>query len=201
MKKQLIILFVIPFFVFSQTKEELDFVAPLNDGVSAVKKNNSWGFINDKGDIIIAFRDDLVLTETDGYAYPIFKNNRCLISEKKEGILYFGYIDKSGKKVIEPRFLNASNFSNNKAIALDIIKEKLGNNDILGKNIVNYRYFEVTIDSNGNVENYLNPKGTNFVLDKKFLRKPPKITSKKISDSMYAVLSENKKWKIVRVDN
>ena len=50
-------------------------------------------------------------------------------------------------------------------------------------------------------KDFLNPKGTNFVLDKKFLRKPPKITSKKISDSMYAVLSENKKWKIVRVDN
>lgn len=201
MKKQLFILLVIPVLAFAQTKEALDFVAPFNDGVSAVKKDNSWGFINDKGDIIIPFRNDLVLTQIDGNNYPVFKNNRCLISEKKEGISYFGYIDKSGKTVIEPSFLNASNFNNSKAIALHIIKEKLGNNDVLGKTIVNYRYYEVTIDVNGNIENYLNPKGLNVVLDKKFLRKPPKITSKIISERIYAVMSENNKWKIVRVDN
>jgi len=201
MKNLLIILFIIPAFTLAQTTEELDFVAPLNDGVAAVNKGNSWGFINDKGVIVVAFRDDLVLTETDGYEYPVFKNNRCLISKDKDGITYFGYIDKTGKVVIEPKFLNASNFNNNKAIVLQIIKEELGNNHLLGKNVVNYRYYEVTIDSNGKVENYLNPKGVNVVLDKKFLTTTPEITSKQISNNMYTVRTENNKWKIVTINN
>jgi len=201
MKNLLIILFIIPAFALAQTTEELDFVAPLNDGVAAVNKGNTWGFINDKGVIVVAFRDDLVLTETDGYEYPVFKNNRCLISKDKDGITYFGYIDKTGKVVIEPKFLNASNFNNNKAIVLQIIKEELGNNHLLGKNVVNYRYYEVTIDSNGKVENYLNPKGVNVVLDKKFLTTTPEITSKQISNNMYTVRTENNKWKIVTINN
>lgn len=149
MKKLLIILLIIPVIAYAQTTEQLDFIAPFSDDVAAVKKGDSWGFINEKGTIVIAFRDDLVLSEIDGYKYPVFKNNRCLISQNKNGITYFGYIDKTGKTVITPKFLNASNFNNNKAIVLDITKEKLGTNSVLGKNVVNYRYYEVTIDSHG----------------------------------------------------
>ncbi|MDA9069223.1 WG repeat-containing protein [Algibacter sp.] len=194
MKKALITLLLIPVFALTQTLEELDFIAPFNDGVAAIKKDNSWGFINDKGAILINFRDDLVLTETDYGHYPEFNNNRCLISEEKEGILYFGYIDKRGKKVIETKFLNASNFNKNETIALQLIKKELGENDVLGKNVVNYRYYEVIIDTNGTIKNYLNPKGVNVVLDEKFLKKPPKITSKLISDDLFATLNENNKW-------
>lgn len=201
MKKLLIIFLLLPVFSLAQTIEELDFIAPLHDGIAAVKKENSWGFINGKGNVIIDFRDDLVLTETDGYKYPIFKNNRCLISEVKNGIMYFGYIDKSGKTVIETKFLNAMNFDTTKTLALHVMKETLGNNEVLGKNVVNYRYYEVTIDINGTIENYLNPKGTNIVLDKKFIRTIPNITSKQISDNLYAVKTENKKWKLVTFDN
>ena len=196
MKKALITLLLLPVFTLAQTLEELDFIAPFNDGVAAIKKDNSWGFINDKGAILINFRDDLVLTETDYGHYPEFNNDRCLISEKKEGILYFGYIDKRGKKVIETKFLNASNFNKNETIALQLIKKELGENDVLGKNVVNYRYYEVIIDTNGTIKNYLNPKGVNVVLDEKFLKKPPKITSKLISDDLFATLNENNKWVI-----
>ncbi len=202
MKKLLIILLIIPVIAYAQTTEQLDFIAPFSDDVAAVKKGDSWGFINEKGAIVINFRDDLVLTEVDGYKYPVFKNNRCLIYESKNGITYFGYIDKTGKTVIAPKFLNASNFNNNKAIVLDISKEKLGTNNLLGKNVVNYRYYEVIIDTNGNIEHYLNPQGTHIVLDKKFLKTtPPEITSKRISDNLYAVISENEKWKIVVINN
>jgi len=131
----------------------------------------------------------------------MFKNNRCLISEIKNGITYFGYIDKTGKTIIAPQFLNASNFYHNKAIALQVLKKELGTSNALGKNLVSYRYFEVTIDANGSVEDYLNPSGVNVVLDKEFLRNPPKITSKQISDNIYAVRGENNKWNIVICNN
>ena len=201
MKKLLIILLFIPVIAYAQTTEQLDFIAPFSDDVAAVKKGDSWGFINKKGAIVIDFRNNLVLTEVDGSKYPIFKNNRCLISENKNGITYFGYINKTGKTVIAPKFLNATNFNNNKAIALDIAKEKLGTNKVLGKDVINYRYYEVIIDIDGSIEHYLNPEGIHITLDKKFLRTPPEITSKRISDNIYAVITENKKWKIVVTTN
>ncbi|WP_142785912.1 WG repeat-containing protein [Changchengzhania lutea] len=201
MRKVLIILLIIPVLAFTQTTKALDFVAPMYDGVAAIKKDNSWGFVNDKGAIIIDFRNDLVLTKFDDGRYPIFKDGRCLISEKKAGITYFGYIDKKGETIIQPKFLNASNFDNDKALVLHVIKEKLGKNELLGKNIVYHRYYEVTIDTDGNIKDFLNPKGINIALDKKFLRTPPKITSEKISNNLYAVLDENKKWSIVSINN
>ena len=194
MKRALIILLLIPVFALAQTIEELDFISPFNDGVAAIEKDNSWGFINDKGAKIIDFRNDLVLTKTDYGHYPVFHNNRCLISEKKEGILYYGYIDKTGKKVIEAKFLNASNFNNNVALALEVLSQTKGTNDILKKPVVYYKYFEVTIDTDGNVKEYLNPQGNNIALDKKFIKNPPKITSKLISDHLVAILNQNNKW-------
>ena len=194
MKKQLIILLLIPVFAFAQIVEEFDFIAPINEGVAAVKKHNSWGFIDNEGTIVIPFRNDLVLTETNGYKFPVFKNNRCLISEIRKGIIYFGYIDKTGKTIIAPQFLNASNFYSDTALALKLIKDTIGRNDLLNKNIVYYKYCEVTIDGNGNVKDYLNPKGVNIVLDKKFLKSSPEITSKFISNNLVATMNHNKKW-------
>jgi hypothetical protein len=199
MKKLLIILLIIPIFVCSQTTEELDFIGPFNDGLVAVKKGDSWGFINDKGNIVIAFRNDLVLTETDGFKYPIFKNNRCLITQKKADISYFGYIDKTGKTVIEPQFLNATNFNNNYALALELRAENIGKNELLDKNIVYYKYFEVTIDTEGNIKDYLNPKGVNIALNKRGL-KPPKINSRFISNDLLTTMNENKKWIIKTIN-
>ncbi|GAA4940974.1 hypothetical protein GCM10023314_12330 [Algibacter agarivorans] len=196
MKKVLIILLLIPVFALAQTTEELDLIATYNDGIAAIKKDNSWGFINKKGVIIINFRDDLVLTKTDDGKYPVFYNNRCLISEKKDGIQYFGYIDKTGEKIIETKFLNASNFNNDVALALEVLSQSMGKNDILNKPIVNYKYFEVIIDTEGNVKEYLNPKGNNIALDKKFIKSPPKITSKFITEDLVAILNENNKWVI-----
>ena len=183
--------------------------------ILVVNEDNSHNFIDseygisieticmkqEKNDLSIQVNSgDLVLTETDGLKYPIFKNNRCLISKIKDGISYFGYIDKTGNTVIEPKFLNAINFNNNKAIALGILKEELGSNDILGKNVVSYRYFEVIIDTDGNVDTYLNPKGINVVLDKDYLKTPPEITSKQISNNLFVVRTKNSKWMIKSIE-
>ena len=200
MKKLLIILLIIPAFVCAQEVQEYDFVAPLNEGVAAVEKNNSWGFINGEGILVIPFRNDLVLSVVNGSQYPIFKNNRCLIFEIRNGVKYFGYIDKTGNIIITPEFLNASNFNNNTALALKLGKDTVGRNDILNKNIVYYRYFEVTIDPDGNVKNYLNPKGTSIVLDRKFLKSTPKITSKIISNNLVATMNQNKKWVVTSIN-
>lgn len=184
---------------FTQTLENLDYISSFNEGVAAIKKDSQWAFINKNGDIVVNFRDDLVTTKSSDGTYPIFKNGRCLIVNKKEGISYFGYINTSGKTVIEPRFLNATNFNNNMATALELDRVKIGENPALGKKIVNYKYFEVTIDTNGNIKNYLIQKGINIALDRKFLRNPPKFRSKQISENLVATEEVKGKWTIKKI--
>jgi len=197
----LVIVMLISTFGYTQSLENLDYVSPFHDEVAAIKKGGQWAFINERGKIVINFRDDIVTTKSNDVSYPIFKINRCLIAKQKEGVSYFGYIDKTGKTVIEPQFLNATNFNNNEAIVLELIKENVGQNEVLVKNVVYYRYYEAIIDTNGDIKTYLNPKGVNVVLDKKFLRKPPHFKSKILSDHLYAILNENNKWAIIKIND
>ena len=193
MKNSIIIFIAVvltPFFGISQTIEDLDYVSSFNNGVAAIKKNNQWAFINKAGDIVIDYRNDLVETEFVDGSYPIFQDGRCLIVTEKDGISYFGYINTLGKTVIKPRFLNATNFNNNLATALELDKEIIGRNPVLDKNIVYYKYYEVTINTDGIIKDYLTQKGVNIVLDKKFLRKPPKFAAKQISDNLVIIKNE-----------
>ena len=186
---------------FTQVLDNLDYVSPLNEGLIAIKKENKWAFIDELGNFKVDFRDDLVLTKTKNNSYPIFKNSRCLISQVKEGITYFGYIDKSGKTIIKPQYLNALNFKNEVAIVLELVKETAGKNELLDKNIVYYKYYEVIIDSFGNVQNYLTNEGTHITLDKRYLKVPPKITSKLITNNLYTIKNKNTKWDIKKIKN
>lgn len=200
MKKRTILflsLLIFSFYGFAQTLDNLDVVSPFYNGLSAIKKNGQWAFMNSEGKIVIDYRSDLVLTPTENGDYPIFSEDRCQIVEVKNGISYFGYINETGKIKIKPQFLNATNFNNGKALALKLIKEEATKNIALGKNVVYYKYFEVVIDNNGEVLNYLNPSGVNITLDKDYLRKPPKITSKRLANNLYIMTDKNKKIKII----
>lgn len=196
----LILIIIIPNFVYTQTIKNIDFISPFHDGVAAVKKANQWGFINLKGELIINFRDDLVSSFIDGAKYPYFSDGRCLISEKRNEVTYFGYINKTGETVIKPEFLNANNFYTNLAIVLKLNVEHVGNNPVLNKNIVYYKYIEVIIDSDGFIKEYLSDP-INVVLDKKFLPSPPPITSKFISDDLIAIKDNKKTWTVKRINN
>ncbi|NRD24624.1 WG repeat-containing protein [Winogradskyella litoriviva] len=187
-------------FGFAQTIENIEFVSPFHNDMAAIKKDGKWAFINRDGQLVIDFRTDLVTTSTEEGEYPMFNNDRCPIVEEKAGISYFGFIDKSGKTVIEPKFLNSSDFKNGTAIALEVIKKVIGKNTALDKDIVNYRYYEVIIDTNGKILYYLTQDGVNVVLDKDFLRAVPPITSKQISEDLYVVKNKKDLWEIIKVN-
>ncbi|AUC81127.1 WG repeat-containing protein [Lacinutrix sp. Bg11-31] len=199
MKKAAILVFtliIIPFLGYTQN---IDYISPFHNDVAAIKKGDQWAFINTEGDILVAFRNDLVLTNVNSKSYPIFKKERCLITYKKEGISYYGYIDKSGKTIIEPQFLNATNFDFDFAIALELMKEDIGKNK-LNINVYYYKYFEVLIDTNGKITKYLDPDNATYIaLDKSSLIKAPSITSKLLSNTIFATLGKTKKWTIQKI--
>lgn len=196
----LVLIFLSPFFGITQSIKEVDFISPFNNGLAAIKKGNEWAFINTKGEQVIDFRSDLVLTKTTNFKYPLFNSDRCLIVEKREGISYFGYIDTFGKTIIEPQFLNATDFNDSMAIALELVKQDLGNNDLLDIPVVSYDYFEVVIDTNGIVKHYLILEPVHIALSKKHLRQPPKITAKVLSSSVYAIYGKDNKWEIKKFE-
>lgn len=190
---------IIPIFTIAQSIADVDFISPFHNDVAAVQKDGKWAFMNKEGNLIIDFRTDLVATSTEGGDYPMFNDDRCPIEEIKAGISYFGFVDKTGKTVIEPRFLNCSDFNDGIAIVLEVNKHVIARNTALGKNMVNYRYFEVLIDTNGKIMHYLTQDGVNVVLDKDFLRTVPQITSKRITEDLYAVKNQKNSWNIINI--
>lgn len=202
MKKRAILfvaIILLPFLGFSQTIEDIDYISPFNEGLAAIKKGKQWAFIDNQGTIVIDFRDNVKTSKVDNENYPIFKNNRCLITQKKDGISYFGFMDKTGNTVIKPQFLNATNFNNNVAITLKLVKDTIGYNNILKKPIVDYKYFVVVINTKGMVTHYLSgPFHIEFSKD--HIKQPPKITSKLISDNTFATWTKDKKWVIKKFE-
>ena len=170
MKNLLIALLLLPFMGVAQTIENIDYISPFHNDLAAIKKGNKWAFINKEGETVIDFRNDFVSTNINNVSYPLFYNDRCLIEQIKDGVSYFGYIDKSGKTIIKPQFLNATNFNKGKALALKVKKEIIGYNYIFRKNMVNYHYFEVVIDTEGNMTDHLTQLA---------IHTPPKPKSKK----------------------
>lgn len=186
--------------LYSQSMVDADFVSPMNDEMVAVKKGSQWGFVNSEGNFVINFRDDLVITKTADGSFPIFHNGRSLITQRKDGINYYGYIDRSGKTVIEPQYLNATNFNDDAAIVLVLRRNELSQNIALNKPVVNYDYFEVAINPNGEVITYLTQEPVHITLSAESLRKPPTIYSKALSNTLFAVMNAQKKWSILKVE-
>ena len=196
----LLILFMVKSLTINpQELEHIDFISPFNDGLSAVKKDNAWAFINTEGEMAIDYRDDLVLTVFDDVSYPIFNSGLCLITKMEEGISYFGYIDKKGENVIKPQYLNATNFDNGLAIVLELHKNVLGINDILGKIMIDYSYTESAINPKGEIVYYLSEGPQHITLSKDYVPRPPRIKTKFISEGLIAILNDDSSWSIKKV--
>jgi len=200
MKTILFTLLLIPFLGIGQTLENLDFVSPFHDNHAAVKKGNKWAFIDQNSKITVDFRNDLVSTKTEEGNYPMFREGKCLVIHQKEGVHYYGFIDTSGTMVIEPQFLNASNFEDGKALALVVHKETIGYNDIFKKDVVNYHYFEVVINTEGKTLDHLTQLAIHISPKNKGDKNPPAITSKFISENLVAAKKDSKKWNIKTIN-
>jgi hypothetical protein len=191
---------------YTQLLNDIDEITPFHEGMAAIRKGTSWGFINSEGKKIIDFRNDIVRnpvkmnSDDSSKNYPYFSDDRCLIKQVKDGITYYGYIDKTGKVVIEAKFLNATPFVNGNALVIKMYKEKLNASNALGKDIVNYSYAEILIDKNENLVQFLRgPK--NFTLSSQNLKTPPSIVSQLLSDNLVAVKTDQGTWEIYKLNN
>ncbi|MEW7289968.1 WG repeat-containing protein [Aquimarina sp. 2304DJ70-9] len=193
-------LMMLPFMGSSQSIEDIDEVTSFHEELAAIRKAEKWAFINTKGDIVIDYREDLVKPKTDAsIPYPYFSDGRCLIKKMKDGILYYGYMDTTGKTVIEPQYLSAIPFHKGHAIVLKIVKEELGKNDLLDKNVVSYSYDEVVIDPKGAIKAHLaGPEHLIFTKEK--LKKRPTIQSYFLSPNLIVAKTKSKHWKIYALD-
>ncbi|MDO6518186.1 WG repeat-containing protein [Zobellia uliginosa] len=214
MKHLLIItcLLLIPYLGISQTVEqinkptvaELDQIMPFSDGLAAVRKGDQWGFIDEEGQLVIGFRNDLVWNKNpqtdnpgvEGIGYPQFKNGRCVVRDVKEdGIARYGFIDKKGNMAIPAEFLNVSPFSEGHAVGIFESKSLRGKNTFQLK-IYDYDFTEVVVNEAGEMIWPIQER-QNIVMSGK-LYKLPELQAKMISDRLLAVKDKANKWKIVK---
>lgn len=186
----------LPFFSNAQVQSNLDMVAPFSEGLAAVKKGNSWGFIDTEGNLVIDYRNDLVVPP---YGFPEFSDGLCRVQDTIDGIVYYGYINTKGENVILPEYLAATPFENGFARVIKHYKQNLHATNALGKNIVNYSYNELLINSqNETIEHLVGP--INFIFDASTLKKKPiPITSEIISENLVLVKEKDKKHTIYKI--
>ena len=184
---------------FSQVAFGIDVVTPYQGELAAVKKGDSWGFINKSGMLIIDYRSDFVIKNNSNVEtnYPVFKDGRSLIRKKIDGDYYYGFINTKGVEIIPAKFLNATQFKNGFAIVVTLLKDSIGFNKVLEKNVTSNKLEEYVIDTLGTKVRYLeNPMRYSKALQK--VKSPPKIRSKFIAPRLIAVLKKNGKWDIYK---
>lgn len=203
MKNLLILIFFLNIVTYSsaQILINVDEVYPFQEDLAAVKKDNQWGFINKKGELIIDFRSDLVVSAVKQnntekvHSFPIFKNNRCLIKKLIDEIYYYGYIDKTGTIIIEPQFLNATNFENEYALIIAPSVDVIGFNKLLNKDIISSNIEEFVINTTGEKVLYLENPFKYDILKRKSTV-PPVFHSKFIASGIVAVQKHDMKWDV-----
>jgi len=198
------VVLILPIVLFAQTIENIDEIAPFSEGLAAVRRGEQWGFINKQGALAIDFRSDLYwnkdadISKSDvtGVLYPVFREGRCLIKKMEHGIPLFGFIDMEGKTVIEPQFLNVTQFDMGYASAVRCIKMFKGSKEFKFK-LYDYEFDDVLVEPSGKIAEFLG-KRENIQMTKKRY-KLPTVRSKMLSENLIAVRIPDQGWEIRRL--
>jgi len=122
------------FFIAHDNKKaferSFEFAGDFNEGLCAVQQIGKWGFINKKGELIIDFTDYVGVRE--------FSNGLAAFKQKNGKV---GYMDMTGKVIIEPLFDNGLNFKNGFAIIEQ--NGKMGFINTTGKIVIEPKYTRV----------------------------------------------------------
>ncbi len=114
-----------------------------SNGLCAVQKNGNWGFINKKGELAIDYKDVLGVRACS--------EERIAFKDKNGKI---GYMNTTGKVVIEPQFDNGLSFKNGFAVIEQ--NGKMGFIDETGKTVIEPKYKRAG--------NFVNPNKSNKII-------------------------------------
>lgn len=200
------VLLVLPIVLFAQTMKGIDEIGPFSEGLAAVRKGNEWGFINKEGTLVIDFRNDLhwnkeadtSKSDITGVRYPMFKEGRCLIRKMEHDIAVFGFIDREGKTIIEPQFLNVSQFYKGYATGVRFIKIFKGSNEFKFK-LYDFEFDDVLIGPSGKIEEFFGKRENIHMTKKRYVL--PEIHSKMLSENLIAVRTPGQGWEIRKLNS
>lgn len=203
----LTLLMILPTIAIAQIEStQYDEIAPFNEGLAAVRVGNQWGFINEEAEMVIALRDDLVWnSEADtnipgvmGIRYPEFKNGRCMVQVfKEDNIPYYGFIDITGKTVIQPEYLNITQFDYNKAVGIYVRQTFQGKNEIK-LDIIEYIFTEVLVNTNGEIIWPIAER--EHILTAKRRYETPELRAKLIAENLLVFKTKDNKWETKKLD-
>ncbi|WP_340202288.1 WG repeat-containing protein [Ascidiimonas sp. W6] len=195
------LLFLLPSSIIAQEHSSLETIGEFSDSLIAIKKADKWGFVDIHNEIMINYRNDINSEEYNGRddaKKPIFKNGLCIITQYKEGIPYYGFINKLEEIVIPPTFLNVTNFHNEYALAIIPEKKNRGRNEYLDKDIIAYTFYEAVIDRKGKVIKDLGDV-PHIIMSKKTYKKPYS-HSYFVSPLQVAIKTEKGKWQLISIN-
>lgn len=198
MIKKMLILFIcfgMQPLLFSQVLKNVDAIFPFHENLAAVKKGNEWAFINKDGEKVIDFRSDIVFSKSTkkNSSYPMFVEGKCLIKKEVNNEYRYGYIDIKGTIIIEPQYLNATNFTDGYAMIIKPDVTTMGSNNVLGKKMIYSKLEEYIIDSSGKIIKFLDNSRA-YIPSK--TKEVPKFKSKLIAPNIVAIETKNGKWNI-----
>lgn len=201
-KNIILILFVFfPLITVAQITQ-LDEIAPFSEGLAAVRKGNQWGFIDKEGKLVIDFRNDLVWnakadTSEYGIKGPSFQDGRCLVKKVVEEIPVYGFIDTTGKLVIEYQFLNVNPFNDGYTTGIMYEKVFQGKNEIK-LDVYKHKFHEVVMDISGKIHEYLlQPENIQM---RKSPYELPWLRSKLIAKNLIAIRGNDNRLEIRKLD-
>ncbi|MBN2223072.1 MAG: WG repeat-containing protein [Deltaproteobacteria bacterium] len=182
---------------------QFDEAGDFTDGLARISVGNKWGFINKTGAHVTGPKTDATPTE-DPEDLPSEGMTRVRISAdtgSEMGNPYdagyrYGYIDETGKSVIEPHFYNAGHFS--EGLAPVCTGEKWGYIDRTGAVVITPSFYwadefsdgmaVVTTEEGGSGWSYIDRTGT-LIID------PYKYEEvQKFSEGLAAVSPGHGKW-------
>ncbi len=188
--------------------KDLDQVTEFHEGLAAVRKGNTWGFIDASGTLVIDFRDDLVWNKTpdpnttgvNGMAYPRFSAGRCpfrAFREEEGDIPFYGFIDGKGNTVIEPEFLNVSEFRDGLALGIYFKKTFRGKNNFQ-LNIYDYAFTEVVLNPAGEMIWPLAERMNILMQARRY--ETPALLSHIVGSNLLAVETTPGKWEVRKIN-
>ncbi|NHF59706.1 WG repeat-containing protein [Flavobacteriaceae bacterium TP-CH-4] len=198
----LLVLGILPIILGAQTLNGIDEIAPFSEGLAAVRQGDQWGFIDEEGQLVIDFRNDLHWNKNadtsqediTGVRYPMFKEGLCMIRKiVEEGVPVYGFINTEGKVVIEPQFLNIYPFENGYATGVLFHKTLKGENEFKLK-IYEFKFHDVLVHTSGKIEEYFEPRQNIQMTSKRY--RLPDIGAKLLTEGLIAVHVRDKGWEV-----